>query len=229
MKKMIFIITVATTFMFFGCQATPEKPIVIGKDLDKMIESAVREGVDTNPITEVNVAERYVKTIVNKKGNCTVNIDAELLVPEVDSIPIYRVSKQEFTKEMVDRLLKAFFDDRELYEVFSFQQKTKSQIQDEIIQLENELANLDPGSKSRYPVKNLEDIKSLDDLPEEVLKLGIGNDIILQLYINNLKEAYKTAPDNPPPPIPFAGEFRKMSDSVSDFRIMHAAPKPVDV
>ncbi len=94
--------------------------------------------------------------------------------------------------------------------------------------MKNELANLDPSSKSPYPIENLDDIKSLDDLPEEVRKLGIGEDIFLQIHINNLKEAYKTAPDNPPPPIPFAGEFRKMSDSVSDFRIMHAAPKPAD-
>ncbi len=109
MKKFFtFILTgVLTAIFLVSCQATPEKPVVIQKDTEQMIE-AVKSNTDKTLTEMVNSPERMRLSVRNGNGTVKVNADAQVLVPETDGIATLRVRKREFTQVEADKVLQYF-------------------------------------------------------------------------------------------------------------------------
>ena len=89
MKKAISIIAaaLATAMLFSGCQATPDEPVVIGKDMEQMLEKAQDTQTSAeaqNLSDQYGIPERLTKELSGADGKLSIHVDAPITVPEAD-------------------------------------------------------------------------------------------------------------------------------------------------
>lgn len=128
MKKAISILLSATITLslFTGCQQTPENPIVIGKNLDKLLETAqdtedVSESItqpqaetsehETNMfIMNLGIPQNLKLESISAKGKLLVHTDASIILPQADKMPIARVKMSRLANDTVKRLVEVLFE-----------------------------------------------------------------------------------------------------------------------
>ncbi|HML69604.1 MAG TPA: DUF6034 family protein [Clostridia bacterium] len=127
---LVFLLTLAS------CQQTPENEIVVEKDIDRMV-SAAMEAEDTNdalPHTlaeKLNVPSSLKETFASQNGKTEFMIDASIILPPSDSVPIIRVRKHLFTQKEADLMMGLFLGDDPLYTIPN--SMTKEQIEEKLI------------------------------------------------------------------------------------------------
>lgn len=186
MKRIIVLLLSLT--MLIACVPTPETEFVTHKDTEEMLEKAAATpvsdvvsfagGADANgDLPEApHIRERYQipetlsETVTEADGHFTVNIDANVEVPDVADIPIIRVEHGTFSQDEITRIFNALTDGRTMYHNSNVM--TKSQIADAIARLENQLN--DPALRAEL------DEEDLATIPESIAEL---------------KERWQTAPD----------------------------------
>lgn len=133
MKKVtsLFLILIIV-FSFAACQVTPEEPIVVKKDIERMVEQAQNEkaGSRLSDFTLPDGNYTFTSTGINEK--LIIQADAPITLPGAGRFPIVRVTAADFTQEQVDSLLTAFFGNQTLYEVH-FGAETKDEIMQKIL------------------------------------------------------------------------------------------------
>ena len=118
-QRMFILLTIALVFLT-ACQPTPEEKIVVGKDQEEMIAAAVQtpppgQEEESIPLAErLGVPERYVAE--STKDKLIIKADAQVVFPDTENVPMYRVTAADFTQEQTDRFIKALFGDEPLYE-----------------------------------------------------------------------------------------------------------------
>ena len=98
MKQIICVIlsTLLVVVIAAGCYPTPESPIVVGKDVDIMLDKAQAIDPQTESGAAVDLYERlhapqtYTAELVSKGGKLTVHVDASIELPDCE-LPIYRI------------------------------------------------------------------------------------------------------------------------------------------
>lgn len=151
-----------------ACQATPEDPIVVGKDQEVML-SAAAETVDpaVSLSEQVNAPDIYTVEITpNDKFRLKAN--APITIPDVDGMPIIRVKAADFTQQQVDGMIKALFKGQKIYE--TFEGWTKGEIMDRIVNFNRmknleEFANEEDQQMLDQTIDQFEEI--YDDAPDE--------------------------------------------------------------
>lgn len=128
MKRIIYLLLTALMFigMLSACQKTPESPIVIGKNLDKLLEKA--QGTEdvseknTQPRTETSEHETnmFIMNLgipqnlklesISAKGKLLVHTDASIILPQADKMPIARVKMSRLANDTVKRLVEVLFE-----------------------------------------------------------------------------------------------------------------------
>lgn len=131
----ISLIVIITIMLLLGCQATPKRPVVIGKDTEQMIDSAKEGGEGSVILKAVDAPDTYKADLANAKGNIVVHVDANVILPNTDKIPTATVDKQEFSQETADKLMKLLLQGQTLYDVKSYFQPTKADIQKRLTEL----------------------------------------------------------------------------------------------
>ena len=109
-----------------ACQKTPESPIVIGKNLDRLLEKA--QGTEnmseknTQPRTETSEHETnmFIMNLgipqnlklesISAKGKLLVHTDASIILPQADKMPIARVKMSRLANDTVKRLVEVLFE-----------------------------------------------------------------------------------------------------------------------
>lgn len=149
-----------------GCQKSPQSPIVIGKDNDKMIEKAqetLAPELENLPLTQrYAVKEHIEKQIEHEGNNLVINVDADVIVPDTEKLSITRVVPTNFTQETVSAFLAALCGETTMYKPSPM---TKVDIEQAIIKCEQQ--------RAKYP----EQAKDID------------------YTIARYKAQYETAPD----------------------------------
>ncbi len=115
MKKHVFIVLFVSLLLLCACQPTPESPIVVGKDQDAMIDQArEKPGYTTGKTVDwrerLAVPERYSVKLKSNGGRLTVDVDAEVIVPDAE-LPIAHVSPRRFSDDDAQRFIKALLGD----------------------------------------------------------------------------------------------------------------------
>lgn len=114
MKQAISIVAalLAGVLLFAGCQATPEQPVVMQKDMEQMLEKAQ----DTNPpAEEQTLAEQYgipeqlTEEWSGADGKLSIHVDAPITMPEA-AMPVVRVKAEGFSQETATALFHYFMD-----------------------------------------------------------------------------------------------------------------------
>lgn len=113
----LFILILAMVSAFAGCQPTPDKPVVVQKNMEQMIGQA-RETPPTTPETanhslaeRLGAPESLRMELVSAQGKLKVHVDAVVTVPDVPAMPTVRVGMGAFTSEDVMRLYETLCGD----------------------------------------------------------------------------------------------------------------------
>ena len=109
-----------------GCQPTPDKPVVQSKGdgelEDKISQPALPEQAYSAP-------ETFKSSFETKDGTVTVNIDANVVVPDTLKIPVARIEKRVLTEEWTRDILMRLSVDGKLYDYQDELTYTKPQIE----------------------------------------------------------------------------------------------------
>ena len=134
MKRIfIFSLIIAMLLVLFAaCQATPDDPVVIQKDLEQMMEKAigdetsndadVSESSDTGDsemaalAEKLGVPERFTISLENAKHNVSITADAQIVLPQPDKMPTAKVQMGRIEQAAADKILRLFIGDNPFYE-----------------------------------------------------------------------------------------------------------------
>ena len=156
MKKIICILLTMFTLsgMLCGCQETPEEVVVVQKNTDRLVEMAQatpqpdEEGVTRNsPLRErLGIPERWEETIQQEGDELKVIVDADVQVPDEEYLPTARGKADNFSQELIDRFYDELLGDTVMYQFTT--QRTKAELEKEIILAEKQLAEAEDWEKS---------------------------------------------------------------------------------
>lgn len=178
MKRILsLLLALALALSLAACAETPEETIVAQKDSDRLVEAA-SQGVEEesdNALKAVAAAapERYTYSYENSDKSVTVNVDAQVVLPEGDSIPMYRVSSGEVDQELVDAIYEYVFQGEETY-TWENTGRTKAEYEQLILEEQQKIAKW----------------KDDDSLSEEEREDRIA---LSQELIDDYTELYETA------------------------------------
>lgn len=141
MKKAMAIAVLITMALLFGCQKTPDSPIVIDKNSESMIDTAK----ETQPLAaanetlrgKVSAPERFVYS--DAQGRLTIAADADVFVPDTASMPIINVKSGTITQETVDGYWDALIGGAQMWEWS--EQPTKADLEDMIVRENKDLSD----------------------------------------------------------------------------------------
>ncbi len=200
MKKVLsMILVIVMLAAFAGCQATPEKPLVTGKNVDNLIQKATEtdETVITSPepagpdnrailMEKLDIPERFIAQNSYSDGRLTYTADADISLPDAAALPVMRVEPADFSQELVDKLYGYLVGDTLMYQ--QQQQYTKAQVEEDLV-MWRQILN-DPGSAAESKAQAEEKIAELEegygsaaDSPELVpadAAIGIQQEIDIQ-------------------------------------------------
>ena len=128
MKKQVSILLAAmVSVILVACQATPDEPVVIQKDLEQMIEQGMEQKSTASPESEeegmdysalcahYGVPERFQKDFTDQ--GVAVHADIAIELPETTAIPMGRVEAAKFSQDQVYALFNALCGDTPMYVV----------------------------------------------------------------------------------------------------------------
>lgn len=156
-----------------GCEKTPEEAIVREKGADSIRQYESGEEVKGSLRERLNVPEHYKNESVYEDGALVIDTDAEIFVPEADTVGTYAVSAKEVNQEFIDLVTNIFFEGDKIYHAYGYKQQTKEDIQEQITMLKKYKAegNLDPYDYGKDENGNPQfDIDSVIARAEEDLK-----------------------------------------------------------
>jgi len=133
-KLYTMLLVIFITVLLAACQSTPDKPVVIQKDMEQMIEKAqaTTTAEETPGITikdHVGAPDTFVYE--NSEEDFTVSADAPVFVPDADSMPIINVRSAVFSQETVDKYWDVLVGDQAMWDWSD--QPTKGDLEQMII------------------------------------------------------------------------------------------------
>ena len=199
MKKTIAFCLTATVFftLLAGCQATPEQPIVVQKDLEQMIQQGMGEDSPEQTTQQqtpeqtmakpqisyaevcehYGVPERFQTTIT--EGSLTINCDVQVQLPDALQMPMTRVQAGRFSQEQVTALFKTLCGDTQMYIFPSVREK--AYYEQEILNCKAELAKQTEDDFIKFYNTLIEDLQEqYEKAPEELEEIPC--DGTLQTY-----------------------------------------------
>lgn len=201
MQRVIAIGLCAVTMVSFaGCQKSPDSSIVVNKDLDKLIEQA-ENTVEDGLILEQEY-DTYQTTVEDKSLGVKVNVDAKVDVPRADKMSVLRVGKQEVTQELLDAIRKELLGDTVLYDGEVLRRSTKSELEEQISLVRNELKYIEDGGdkdKEKYKEsykRNQEELKELEKRYNTASKDVSFKGAEKVEKFQSIEEKYKEDPSN---------------------------------
>ena len=171
MNKIFTVILAAILTVSFltGCQATPEEDIVVQKDLEQMIEKAqatpdvsetpgmtLREQTGAPETLEYNLTE----------SNMTVDVNADVNVPEGNEMSILRVQAGDFSQETFTSLWNELIGDTPMFHTSN--EMTKSEIEAAIVFAKGKLEQAEDEDAAAYYQEQIDYFNSIyASVPEE--------------------------------------------------------------
>jgi hypothetical protein len=144
----IWLGIVLAVMLLAGCQATPDEPVVLQKDLEQMIEKGMAQSESATPMPDdtgldyaalcahYGVPERFETTIT--EGKLAISCDVAVELPQTIGLSMARVKSGGFTQEQVSAFWDALVGDTPMYMIP--EQPDKEYYQQEILALQAQLA-----------------------------------------------------------------------------------------
>lgn len=172
-----------------ACQENPEGTIVAHKDMEKLISQAGEAGSSVvgaqDLVNSAKQMESYQTTIENENLNVKITVDAQVDVPEVEKLSIYRVQQKKFSQDFLDKVRAELLGGKALYDGAALDIRTKSQIEADIQSLREAMSD-----------ESLRNEVNPDEMTEEEVEETLQEfRDSYQREIDNLQEQYESAPD----------------------------------
>lgn len=184
MKKQIFAAAFAL-LLLAGCAENPDSDIIIHKDMEKLIDEAQQTDESKAEVADLQQNDRYTADFENESLRVSVHADAEVEIPAIDKLSMYRVQQRRFTQEDCDRVRAALMGNAPLTDCTQLLQiRTKAQLEEMIAEHRQMLA----GEEQR--------IANDPDYAELVKKNNADSLEDRQRCIDELQAEYEAAPDS---------------------------------
>ena len=138
MKKKITAIVLCLgmgSTLLAGCEKTPKESIVREKGADSIDKYESGEDIKGALRERLKAPEHYKNESVYENGGLIVDTDADVFVPDVDTVNTYAVSAKEVNQELIDQVTNAFFKEDKIYQSYSYFEWTKDDLQQMITRL----------------------------------------------------------------------------------------------
>lgn len=140
MFKQIFTLLIVLVLMLSltACKKTPDKEVVLGKDLDRVLteaQSTEDKPVGSNLREKLCVPETYTANLKDAKGNLEVNVNAVFNLPNTDKLPTAKVKMDTFSQATADKLIHILLQGQSLFDADAAGQRTKADIEKRLIDL----------------------------------------------------------------------------------------------
>lgn len=210
MKRQQIIIIVAglCISILSGCQKTPEEAIVKEKGASSIKNYQSTEHTGISLRETLKVPEHYTNKATYEDGALVIDTDADVIIPEVDSVNTYRVSAKEVNQDLIDTVTEAFFEDAKFYSGITYDEMTKEDYQEEITRLKKYKAegNLDPyelgtNEETGELYFNIDEVIARDEedmktAPEQATKEEVKPSFGLEYWDGKGEEAVKQKNDD---------------------------------
>lgn len=151
MKKQTVILGILVSMLFIGCQQNPDSSIAVNKDMDKLIEQAEKSENGMKSLS--GNYEVYQTSFGDDALKVFVDVDADILIPEVEQMPIFRVQQEKFSQEFLNKAVHLLMGDGEIYDGSALGIRSKSEILEEMKYIKQELESLDEADENRDILK----------------------------------------------------------------------------
>ncbi len=145
MKKWKMLsLSLAAAVCLTACAKTPDAPIVVQKNKDRLMEKAASEDEARKPLQEAQeeTPSDYSFHYRSGDGKVSISVEADVLLPETDRIPMYQVSCQGFPQEQVTAIYDYLFAGEETWYAQDNWYYTKSMADRDMEDMRRELERL---------------------------------------------------------------------------------------
>ena len=172
--KRTFVVIISAVLLtlfsgcLFGCQATPENPILVEKDSERLIEQAGKKDNGVSLSDMLALENNYQFNYMSQNGKLQIHADAFVVLPGAEAMPIFRIVATGFSQEFAKKAFCFLFPDpnNRPNNVTSGKVATKADLEKRLIELKKQLAdgtyNSDEYSEA--------DWQRLIEVTEEMLK-----------------------------------------------------------
>ena len=171
-RTFVVIISAVLLILFsgclFSCQATPENPILVEKDSERLIEQAGKKDNGVSLSDMLALENNYQFNYMSQNGKLQIHADAFVVLPGAEAMPIFRIVATGFSQEFAKKAFCFLFPDpnNRPNNVTSGKVATKADLEKRLIELKKQLAdgtyNSDEYSEA--------DWQRLIEVTEEMLK-----------------------------------------------------------
>ena len=93
-KSRIVSLVLAAMLCLSACAKTPEAPIVVQKNKDRLVEKATSEDENRKPLQDAQeeTPSDYSFHYQSGDGKVTISAEADVILPDTDRIPMYQLS-----------------------------------------------------------------------------------------------------------------------------------------
>ncbi len=190
----------AVTLLLTGCAKSPENDIVTRKNTEALVSKATETDETRKTLAEnkEQPPEHYTWSYDNSTGTLHLTVEADVELPEAETIPMYRLSCTGFTQEQVTGLYDYLFQGRETWKREG-ESRTKADCEKEIVEAR----------------RHLEEIRQeTDDRPEEEREQVLEYN---QQFLDELLAEYETLPEESQErKVPVDSTLVEVTSSVAD-------------
>lgn len=193
MKKWMMLSLVLAVCLT-GCAKTPEAPVVVQKNQERLMEKAVSEDEERKSLQEAQEESPsdYSFYYQSGDGKVTISAEADVVLPETEQIPMYYVSCQGFPQEQVTALYDFFFQGENTWNDPSNWYYTKAMADEDMEEARRELERLraDTEMDSERRAGAIDHWQSLleglqemyDTIPDTITKAAVDSTYQIETY-----------------------------------------------
>ena len=232
MKKAISIVAamMAAVILFTGCQSTPEQPVVIGKDMEQMLEKA-QDDTNGTKIADLNLpSENYTYFSQGSDERLKINIDAQIITPESDVMPMAKTQKTGFSQELVTQVFDYLFPEEKPYWNEN-SLPTKGELEEQILNLKRQIAeeSYDTGEFTREDMQaRLETLEKQYETAPETASEKTVSDGTMQPFSREthlgVKEGLRLSVSDSAGNLFFVQSFGADSDVLNENMLSYSTP-----
>ncbi|HOG01466.1 MAG TPA: DUF6034 family protein [Clostridia bacterium] len=157
-KALSILLLIGTALSFAACQVTPEAPIIVEKDTERMVEKAQQTlppELEVLPLTKrYSIKEHLDKEVSLFEGKLIIRVDADVVVPAVDTLSITHVVPANFTQETVSALFEALCGSTVMYK--GRNEFSKPEIEQLLLTLKRQKEELVANGGESWEIENLD-------------------------------------------------------------------------
>jgi hypothetical protein len=175
MKKHVLICAVLVCLLLAACQPTPEQPVVVQKDTERLVDTVVAQSpanepgeentnTEAEPFRIAPVSERFTYDYTGENGLVKIHADADVKTPDSGTIPMTRVKATLFSDAFAKQVFDYVYQGKQVY-IQQHGPKTKAVIANELAYYQ-QIAN-----NGTWAEAGMVDAQEVDEIIEQLKEL----------------------------------------------------------